>query len=145
MNNYICCLLLLILLLFGCDDQDDPVLAPSPINSSRIGIINDEINDIPIIVYGNEERGILKAFLRKDISGKELTFSLSNEGFPNSLVDNDGNVWSVLGKGASQNVTNSVLENVNHLVGYWFLFPAFYDNVELSNGVVIRNTPDSTG
>lgn len=143
MNKYISCLLLFIMLLFGCD-QDDPVLEPSPINSSRIGIINDEINDIPIVVYGNEERGILKVFIRRDISGNELTFSLSNEGFPNSLVDSDGNVWSVLGEGVSQNVANSVLGSVNHLVGYWFVFPAFFDNVQLSNGVVIQNTPDSS-
>ena len=143
MSNYISCLLLLVVLLFGCS-QDDPVPEPSPITSSRIGIINDKINDVPIVIYGNEERGILKAFISEDISGNELTFSLESEGFPNSLVDGDGNVWNVLGEGVSQAVANSRLASVDHLVGYWFLFPAFFDEVQLSSGATIRNTPDSS-
>ena len=143
MNHYISCLLLFIVLLFGCEDQGDPELQPGPIVSSRVGVINDRINDIPIVVYGDEERGIFKAFIRKDNSGKESTFSLSDEGFPNSLLDSDGNVYSVLGQGVSQGVTNSILGNVDHLVGYWFFFPSFYENVQLSNGEVIQNTPDS--
>jgi hypothetical protein len=143
MRYYISCQLLFSILLSGCEDQNDPVGSTSPVVSSRIGIINDRINDIPIVVYGNEERRILKAFIGKDGSGKELTFTLSNEGFPNSLLDSDGNVWDILGNGVSQDVTDSRLGSVDHLVGYWFFFPSFYENVQLSNGVAIQNTADS--
>jgi len=143
MIKYIPCILFFSILLLGCEEQDDPVPAPGPANSSRIGVINDRINDIPIVIYGDEDRGILKAFIRKDASGSELTFSLLNGAFPNSLVDDDGNVWSILGEGVSPNVTNLTLESVDHLVGYWFLFPAFYENLQLSNGELIQNMPDS--
>ena len=83
----------------------------------------------------------LKHLSGKTFRGKELTFSVESRNFPNSLVDSDGNVWSVLGEGVSQDVANSKLGSVNHLVGYWFLFPAFFDNVQLSNGAVIQKTP----
>lgn len=143
MRYYTSCLLLSIIFLVGCEDQNDPVGSTSPVTSSSIGVINDRINDTPIVVYGDEERGILKAFIREDDSGNELTFSLINGDFPNSLADVEGNVYSVLGDGVSQNVIDSRLGTVDHLVGYWFFFPSFYEKLQLSNGDVIQNTSAS--
>ncbi len=144
MKTYLPCFFLFTVLLFGCEDQEDPMpINNNPVFTSNIGVINDRIGNVPVVVYGDEARGILKAYVGEDASGNELTFSLVNGGYPNSLLDSDGNLWNVLGNGVSQNVVDSRLARVDHLVGYWFFFPSFYQNVQLSDGTTILNTPDS--
>lgn len=81
---------------------------------------------------------MFNVFLRiRSDSKEEINLSLSREGFPNSLMDEEGNFWNIFGEGASAEVEGVKLESVNNLVGYWFIFPAFFSNVTLYDGRIV--------
>ena len=54
------------------------------------------------------------------------------------MIDEEGYIWNIFGEGASAEVEGVKLESVNNLVGYWFIFPAFFGNVSLYDGRVVK-------
>jgi len=130
---------ILTIALIGCNKSEQIVPKSHEFSEVFNGVINDEINGVPIVVYGNSKRRFLSVFKRIDDEGNKYTFESSDLPFPDGLQDNTGKVWSVFGFTTKENKRVS-LQNVNNLVGYWFCFPAFHKSIQLYNGRGITNT-----
>ncbi|MCK5369545.1 MAG: DUF3179 domain-containing protein [Cyclobacteriaceae bacterium] len=131
-------ILTIIVLYFfspGCKEKTD--ITPSLIEPSAKmeGVINDEIDGVPIVVYGNQKRGFFSVYKRVDENGKEYKFERSEFAFPDVFKDEDGEIWSAFGK---NNEGNS-LQGLKNLVGYWFVFPSFHKKILLKDGREIIN------
>ena len=122
--------------MISCSEEGNESITPEiPVKPSS-GIINDVIDGNPYVVFANERTGFYSAFSRM-FQGQELSFELSENTFPNRLLDNNGNVWDVFGHGVSPEIQGQKLEEVSNIIGYWFFFPSFYNEIELANGTTI--------
>lgn len=128
---------ILFIITVGCGDRTmDPGLPAKPIVFAD-GVINDEIDGVPVVIYGNSSINFFSAFSRMTPEGDELRLKRSQLAFPQVFQDAEGGVWDVFGKSFDNNVHNLV--SVDNLVGYWFSFPAFHQNITMYDGSEITN------
>lgn len=85
--------------------------------------IKDVFDGIDIIVVGNQSQNYMVAF--EIPAGLELTF-LSNK-FPYILQDQEGIEYDIFGNAAD----GTTLKHPVSFIGYWFSFPAFFEDVEI--------------
>lgn len=126
-------LLFLFLTVSGCSEEEAVTPAEKDDVKRFRGLINDQIGNVPVVVYANEDQGIFAVFERNFENG-ELSFELSAGSFPVKLEDNHGMLWTVFGAGASKENEGKRLSPVDHIVGYWFFFPSFFSDIELYGG-----------
>lgn len=137
--------MILAFFLSACSKNEESIPADETSVQSTIGLIADQIDNTPVVIYANQEKGILKAFQQyNEFSGELLDLTLSDSGFPNILVDQHGNIWDIFGKGVSQENSGQELQTVEQLVGYWFSFPSFFENIDLHNGESLSGGPVTT-
>lgn len=131
-------LILLIVVLVSCREADE--IAPGKMEGStyNIGVINDEINGTPIVVYANEERNYLAAFSREDNNGIVHEFELSGFPFPDVMKNKGNEIWNVFGEHRG-NDDGKDLTSIDQLVGYWFAFPPFHENILFRDGTNLVN------
>jgi len=137
-------LAIVIVLMCGCTKNDGD-FDPQPKNlqlDRQEGIINDELNGIPIVIYGNPDKNFFTVFERTSGDNEILEFEHSNIPFPNVFRDQHGNVWDVFGLQNKGIQTGERLTLVKNLVGYWFIFPAFNKKVLLNDNSEIINPND---
>ena len=127
--------LVLLVLIASCSEEQDtsPRVTEDPDVSDFQGVMNDVVNGAPVVVYSNQKQGIFSVFSAQ-FQNRTLTFELSSEQFPVKLLDNEGNEWDIFGQGRSDANLGQNLELMDQIVGYWFFFPSFYENIELVNG-----------
>ena len=126
-----------VVLLANCAQQDE-TLPQQIISSEKFqGLKNDYVNGEPVVIYANQDRGIFSAFSRV-IDGQELTFEMSPSSFPIKLMDSNGAEWDIFGMGRSPSNLGNKLTPINHIIGYWFFFPSFFENIELTTGELIE-------
>lgn len=93
------------------------------------GAINDWVGSLPVAVVYDGESGIIRVFNRA-IDGQVVTLELRTD----SLVDTkSGRKWSIW-DGPPTNVETSVLEPVEHVIGYWSCWKDFYPTTEVYSG-----------
>jgi hypothetical protein len=126
-------LLVLLLAMISCSEEEQVVPVEKGDLKQFQGLINDKVGNVPVVIYANEEQGILTVFDRT-VRNEELSFELSPGAFPNNLIDNHGMLWDVFGNGVSEGNNDEILSQVDHIVGYWFFFPSFYKDIELYSG-----------
>ncbi len=130
-------ILILNLFWLGCKEKTE--VSPIKVNSTAVfeGVISDEINGIPIVIYGNKNTGFFSVFKRMDENGNSYEFERSEFPFPNVFKDQDGNTWSAFGIESENG--GMKLQEINNLVGYWFIFPSFHKRIVLKDGSEIFN------
>jgi len=131
-------LLVLLLAMISCSEEEQVTPVEKGDLKQFQGLINDQVGNVPVVIYANEEQGIFTVFDRK-VQNEELLFELSSDAFPVKLIDNRGMLWDVFGTGASEENNDEILSPVDHIVGYWFFFPSFYPDIELYSGLRISN------
>jgi hypothetical protein len=131
-------LFVLLLAMISCSEEDQVTPVEKGDLKQFQGLINDQVGNVPVVIYANEEQGIFAVFDRK-VQNEELLFELSSDAFPAKLIDNRGMLWDVFGTGASEGNNDEILSPVDHIVGYWFFFPSFYPDIELYSGLRISN------
>ncbi|MCG8308990.1 MAG: DUF3179 domain-containing protein [Cytophagales bacterium] len=141
-NNFWIASLFILMVTGGCS-EDDLVTTPQRSDSSGElfdGIINDELNGVPIVIYGNSAKNFFASFERRAVDENEiLIFERSGQPFPNVLKDQYGKVWNVFGQYSEDFGNSRLLKGVDNLVGYWFSFPSFKQKILLTDGVEIIN------
>ena len=125
------------LLLFGCQEKTE--VAPKLVKTTTVfeGVINDEINGIPVVIYGNQKNDFFSVFKRIDENGNSYEFERSEFPYPGVFKDQNGEIWSAFGNHNKNQ--NMKLQNINNLVGYWFVFPSFHKRILLKDGSEIFN------
>lgn len=126
------------LLLTACSSNNQDIMIERPKVTDSRGVINDTVGDVPVVIYADSKKKVYAAFRRQtDDSTEILEFKLSKKGFPVVLTDQFGNEYTISGHSTSPN--GSKLKSVEQVVGYWFFFPSFYEELSLFNGERIIN------
>ncbi len=126
-----------VLILASCgEDVNEPGMVPTP--DDVTGIINDVIDGQPVIVYANSQRGILKAFSGLNSKNEELQLTTSSLGFPFILEDQNGINYDFNGRSINSEESGDLVP-LEQVVGYWFFFPSFYNEIQLYSGETIVN------
>lgn len=128
-----------LLFIVSCNNPPEPDLIRQPEGPKLRGIINDIVGDIPIVVFADSKRRVYAAFKRETESSNELLdFTLSDKGFPVVFTDQFGNEYDIFGYSITEPEIR--LKPIEQVVGYWFFFPAFYEETELFNSEKIVNS-----
>ncbi|MFQ6115637.1 MAG: DUF3179 domain-containing (seleno)protein [bacterium] len=90
---------------------------------------NDEVDGRPVVVAGMKSADFCISYSRVVRGGKVLTFGVKTELpniYPFDLVDNEGNVWNVLGEAISGPRTGQKLTPTLSYNAYWFAWVHFF-------------------
>ncbi len=94
-------------------------------------LINDVFSGKQITVVGSKERNFIIAFNRELPDGTVLSFEpVANEASV-ILVDQEGNKWDLFGKAVSGPKEGLRLDAFPQMMGYWFSWAPFFENLEL--------------
>lgn len=96
--------------------------------------INDEVNGERVVVAGMKSADFYISYSRVTQDGTVLTFDVNTESpqiYPFDLVDNEGNVWNILGEAISGPRTGEKLTPTISYNAYWFAWGAFFPNVPI--------------
>ncbi|WP_456460422.1 DUF3179 domain-containing (seleno)protein [Reichenbachiella sp.] len=139
MMNKIYVFLVLIFSFFSCQEEEPSVTSDLILVQ---GVINDDFAGEPVAIYADGINQTLVAFSRDHSEYNEpLTLSMSPDLAPAVLQDQFGNNYDINGKSLGAEFGNNLdLKKVNFLVGYWFIFPAFFENITQFNGQVSSNS-----
>lgn len=127
------------IVLISCQDEHD--FTPSSLILVE-GVINDKFLGHHYVVYADGIQQKLTAFSRKSKNHEELLeFVISTQNSSAAIIEDQFGVgYDINGRPVIEDgVEASALEPINHLVGYWFLFPSFYKKVVLNDGSEIIN------
>ncbi|SNT38295.1 Protein of unknown function [Ekhidna lutea] len=124
--------------LFSCG-SDDKEITPSIRDPKVVGVINDEVGGVPVVIYADAPKRLIVAYQRETtISNELLEFTHSDSGYPVILQDQHGNEYDIGG-----NLVNSdmeiALKPIDQVAGYWFFFPSFYKELHFHSGQTIAN------
>lgn len=133
-------ILFYLLTFIACKNEEVINVEKEEVAIQTDGVINDEVNGIPIVIYGNSNKSFFTAFRSIDVSGKRHEFIRSEKNFPDVFEDEDGNIWDV--HGVQKAGADTKLLKASSLVGYWFSFPSFFENIKIYNGPGMSNTVD---
>jgi len=128
-------LICLIAVFSSCSKQEE-AFVPTLSVSANTGVINDIIDGEQFVVFADQSKGLFAAYSSR-FENSNLTFEISESPFPVKLIDNEGREWDVFGSGASESNAGKKLKSIDDLTGYWFFFPSFFSNIELTNGTNI--------
>lgn len=110
--------------LFSCKKNDDGIIPDESHGAETSkGIIYDSFNNKNLVVYSNEEFGIITAFERPQDGDSLRDFTLLDE-LPFIIADEFGNRYDVFGNVG--NVDSLNLNKVDGFFGFWFSFATFY-------------------
>lgn len=113
---------------------------------AEVGTVNDELGDIPIVVFWGapetadaldsfdiaSSRGIGTAIAFDPVvDGVALTFETSGDGF---VDDQTGSWWTILGKAIDGELAGSQLDLISHRNEFWFAWQAFFPEAEVWAG-----------
>ncbi|RMD94421.1 MAG: DUF3179 domain-containing protein [Calditrichaeota bacterium] len=96
--------------------------------------INDEVDGNPVVIAGSKPDEIFVSYSRITEDGTLLTFDVSTESphiFPFDLVDNEGNVWNILGEAVEGPRQGQHLKPMDAYNAYWFAWGTFFPGVPI--------------
>ncbi|MBN4051983.1 DUF3179 domain-containing protein [Cytophagaceae bacterium AH-315-L13] len=94
--------------------------------------INDNLNNIPVVIIGNESKNFILSFERK-IGDSTLTFLPVQTSLPDVMIDNEGTTWDVFGVATSGPRAGEQLTPTKSFIAYWFAWGTFYPDIEIYN------------
>ena len=87
------------------------------------GVIEDDFTGDNFVIVGNESLNYIVAFHNPG----GLSFTYVEDAFPVVFKDGAGNNYDIFGRSDS----SADLVEANACIGFWFSFPAFFDNVDV--------------
>lgn len=115
------------------------------LTGSSITIVNDFLNDEPIVVAGSGGLDLMVGFGRQLDDGTILEFVISDNNLPVLFTDQELNEWNIFGVCVSGARLGDHLPVINGTMGYYFAFEAFYPGVDIYLGSNVNAPPNSTG
>ena len=131
MNKYL--LVLISILFFTCKKEDTPpIIPPAPLDA-RVKIIQDEIDNTPIVVAGSAKLNFVVSFERTLSDGTVLDFPTALQDLPNIMQDQEGTQWDIFGVAIDGPRTGQQLVPLNSYMGFWFAWATMYPGIEIYN------------
>ena len=102
-------------------------------------LINDNVNGVPIAVFGDPGSRMMRAFVA-NANGQDLTLKIVSETEKGSLSgvrfvdDETGSSWNLNGVAITGSLTGEKLSQPKSYVAYWFAWSAFNRATELWEG-----------
>jgi hypothetical protein len=93
-------------------------------------LIADTFEGLDVVVVGNKTKNFIVSYKSKLPDGTVLNFSPLEEGAI-IMTDQEGNRWDVLGNAVSGPRRGQSLESFPRMIGYWFSWAPFYDNLSV--------------
>ncbi len=93
-------------------------------------LIADTFEGLDVVVVGNKTKNFIVSYKSKLPDGTVLNFSPLEEGAI-IMTDQEGNRWDVLGNAVSGPRQGQSLESFPRMIGYWFSWAPFYDNLSV--------------
>jgi hypothetical protein len=93
--------------------------------------INDQVGDQPIVAVGNSLRNFAAIYSRELSDGTILTFHPIQDGLPNIMNDDEGNIWDIFGIAISGPRAGQQLGKTDSLTSFWFAWAAFFPESEI--------------
>lgn len=115
------------------------------ITGSSLTIINDVLNNEPIVVAGSGGLDLMVSFGRQLDDGTILELSISDHNLPILFSDQELNDWNIFGVCVSGQRLGEQLTIVNATMGYYFAFEAFYPGVDIYLGSDVNAPSNSSG
>ncbi|MGJ3236018.1 DUF3179 domain-containing protein [Marivirga sp.] len=97
---------------------------------NNVTIIEDD-SFHEIVVVGSQEHNFAVAFENITTDGQQLSFTAISNQFPLVMEDDEGNKWNVFGEAKEGSRTGEKLPYADQMIGYWFSFPSFYEDLKL--------------
>ena len=98
---------------------------------SGVKAITDNFAGKSLIIVGSSEQNFAVSFERQLSDGTSLDFTAVQDALPIILTDTENNEWDIFGTAVSGPRAGQQLVPTNAIIGYWFSFAAFYDNLLL--------------
>ncbi len=89
-------------------------------------VINDEVNDVPVLLVEDQNTGGIRVFVR-EVNGSPREFRIEN----NRLVDEQGAEWSYNGTALGGSSAGTELERLNSHGIYWFAWSEFHPETDI--------------
>jgi len=138
----------LFLFTLSCtQQQEEPTPAPNPppaTGSGSITVIQDEVNETPVVLAGSQHHGFVVSFERKTEDGTLLEFTAQQDELPVIMTDNEGNEWDLFGQAVKGPRKGQQLNPAKSYMGYWLVFGSMYPGVEIYGGPPANDPPDPT-
>jgi hypothetical protein len=96
-----------------------------------VGVRNDTLNSIPIVVVGSSGRNFAISFESRHADGTLLTFAPVQNALPIVMADHEGTKWDIFGRGVKGPRSGEQLTATRSFIAYWFAWGAFYPDVEI--------------
>jgi len=96
--------------------------------------INDVVDGELVVVAGLKSADFYISYSRITEDGTELTFDVKTDSpqiYPFDLVDNEGNVWNILGEAISGSRAGEKLTPTVSYNAYWFAWGAFFPSIRI--------------
>jgi len=99
--------------------------------SETIEVINETLDEIPLVVIGSSSQNFAVAFKRQLLDGTDITLTAVEDSLPIVMEDELGNQWDVFGNAVSGPNTGEQLGVTNSFIAYWFAWVAFFPNSDI--------------
>jgi hypothetical protein len=103
---------------------------PIKVFNNGISVIQDNSFQ-NIVVVGSQEHNFAVAFKNSTVDGTSLNFTPINNQLPLVMEDDEGSKWDVFGEAREGPRTGEKLAYPAQMIGYWFSFPSFYEDLKL--------------
>jgi len=94
--------------------------------------INDQFQGQSIVVVGNSALSFAAIFDRQLADGTILNFTAIDGDLPNVLLDDEGNVWDILGRAVSGPRTGAQLGPTRSFVAMWFAWVSHFNQIDIN-------------
>lgn len=96
-----------------------------------IKVVEDQIENVPVVVVGSNDLNFLLAFESKTTDGTNLSFTAVQDQLPVVLIDNEGNEWDVFGNAVSGPRQGQRLTTTTSYIGYFFAWGTFHPGLDI--------------
>lgn len=96
-----------------------------------INLLNDSLNNVPIVVAGSRRYNFAAALERRLQDGTVLSFSPLQSSLPLLMTDREGTKWDVWGKAVEGPRAGLELKSIRSYISYWFALASFYPHAEI--------------
>lgn len=98
---------------------------PEPIVKNK-DVINDEVNDVPVLIVEDQTTGGVRVFVR-EVNGSPREFHAAD----NRLIDDQGTEWNYTGTALDGPDTGTELRELNSHGIYWFAWSEFHPETDV--------------
>jgi hypothetical protein len=112
-------------------------------SQGEIQIIYDDFKNESILLVGSRTHNFIVSFFISENERKNKSFDAVQNLLPIILKDDDGNFYDILGNVINGPDQGSSLVPTNSLMGYWFSWAAFFQDITIYGESILESPSDN--